>query len=197
MKQPEAKEIKKIEEKINNQSRGGKKMPRVILKVIAVNVVNLVLIAAIFYFLGNMDSQAEKIKELRSASIIARETSDVAIIKSDIDKTADKIDRLKDLYVDDNRFGDFIQQVNAIKGEGVITQFDFPGGAVVTEGKLRGYPLLLVFQGTKEAVNNALSRVMTLPYLLSPESVEVELNPESVTVSFGALILVNENFSEN
>jgi len=195
MNKPEVKTTKKVEEKF--KGHGTKKVSRVILKVIGANIVNLVLVAVVFYLLGIMPKQAEKIKELRSASIVAQETSDAAVIKADIDKNEDKIEQLKNLFVDDQGFGQFIREVNAIRAEGVITQFDFPGQGSVTRGKLRGYPVIIVFQGNLDTVNGAFSRIMDLPFLLSPESIEVIGSSDNLTLNFGALLLVNDSFSEN
>lgn len=167
-------------------------------KIIALNVINLLLIAATFFVLSRFTQISQEIKKLRSENILAQEVSDVAVIKSDLSKSEDSIQSLKSVFVDDSGFIDFVSRVDALKNQGVVVDFTFPGGKPVRDkDKSFGFPVAITFQGSQEEVDNALKTVESLPYVLKPANVEVSFTAEGQTVlKYGAFLVVDEsNFS--
>ncbi len=192
-KKQEITDVKKIEERAEKTAKG--KTASVIAKIVIANVINVILLGAIFLLLSNMSEVAEKVKELKGAHLLARETSDVAIIKGDLDRVQDKVDRLSELYIDENGFGHFVEEITALRADGTIIEVSFPGSESAVSGAAsKGVPVIVVFSGSREAVNASLERVLDLPFLLTPELVEIEGDASALTLKFGATILTNESF---
>ena len=188
--------IQTLEEKAAEKSK--RKISRVLVKIVALNIVNALLIVAIFYVLSQLPVEGKKIKELRSTQIAANESNDAAVLLAEVDRNKDKINELKALFADDSGFLRFVSEADSLKAEGIITELSFPGGVPVrNEDKELGLPVLIVLQGTKEQINTGLEKVLSLPFFLKPVSVELETTPELLIMRFGAFLFVNEDFSKN
>lgn len=147
-KKQENQAIQKIEEQATEKAKS--RTTSVVIKVAIANIINVVLLVTIFFLLGNLSDIAEKIKDLRSAHLVAQGTSDAALIHADIEKNQDKVDKLDELYIDDDGFADFLTAVAAIRTDPTITEVTFPGSEEAISGTNQtGVPVSIVFQGTK------------------------------------------------
>jgi len=194
-KKPKIESHKDIDKAVeNDEKRPG--ISRALVKNVAANGVNVILLIATFYFLGDLPHVAQRIKDLRSAQIAAQETVDAEIIRADITRNSDKIEELESLFVGDTGFSEFASLMSALQTEGVVLEFSFPGGSKTNARQ--GHDALqfsIVFQGPQEQVNNALRRVLAPPILIEPSIVELEVNPESLTMRLNAYLLVNGDFA--
>jgi hypothetical protein len=195
-------ELLEAEEKHKDKDGQVERPTKVLIRVVITNVVNAVLLIAVFYLLSQLPKVAGRIKELRSQQLAAQETTDAAIIASELGRSSDKLNTLTNLYAGDNEFIDFVAKTTALREEGVISEVLFPGEIVISSGSLRGlgvdkgFPISLVFQGSEESLNSALSRVLALPYLLAPQDVELEEGEGGWTLRLGLLLVVNDNFAK-
>ncbi|OGM31645.1 hypothetical protein A2803_04420 [Candidatus Woesebacteria bacterium RIFCSPHIGHO2_01_FULL_44_21] len=182
--------------------------PSVIVKIVVANVVNVLLLVAIFYLLAQLPVVSKKIKELRSTQLAAQGSADAVIINSEIEKDKEKIDTLTGLLARDQEFIEFVEVVTALKSEGVVTDVIFPGGDPIVSPSLatlggKGYPIILTFGGSLEAINSGLSRVTALPFILAPQNVELEINqaseenPGGTVLRLGVYLVVNDTFANN
>lgn len=198
------KELKKPPRKFSAVKKRGS---RVVIKIVAANALNAILLVVLFYILGQLPSVAHKIKELRSRELAAQESADAAVINAELDRNKDKIDTLVGLRASDTEFIEFIEQITSFKNEGVISEIIYPGGDPVVSPRLnslggRGYPVILVIRGREEDVSTALSRIQSMPFLLSNQNVELEVgvseeNPGGVTMRLGVYLVVNDTFADN
>jgi len=175
-----------------------KKKSKLFLKIIALNIVNALLLIAILYFIQELPKIAGKVKELRSAVIVAQETADAAVLSSEIERNSEKINTLKALFLDAGGFSDFLTRLGIIRSEGVLTEFDFPGGTPTVNAAGKSVlSLALTFRGSQDQVNDALSKILLLPVLIEPGSVELEGNKEAMILRFGGFLYVDEYFANN
>lgn len=199
------KELIKMPKKFSAE---GKRASRVVVKIVAANVVNVVLLVALFYILGQLPVVARKIKELRNTQLAAQESADVAVINAELARFADKIDTLTGLRASDREFIEFIEQITSLKSEGLISEIVYPGGGPVVSPRLnsiggRGYPVIFVLKGSQENVNAALSRIQSLPFLITSQEIELEVGqvakglPAEITMRLGVYFVVNDTFANN
>jgi hypothetical protein len=193
-----------VDAKFKKHKEKKKRITRDLVKIIGANIVNVILIVSIFYILGQLPDVAQKIKELRSAQIASQEVSDVAVIQSEIDRNADKIQELRNLFIDDEQFIVFIRELNALQIEGIVSEFDLTGGkTTVNKDGTSVLPVIIVFQGQKEQINSALKRIHDLPILLRPSAVELvsvsasEENPGGYIMNYTAFLIVDGDFAAN
>jgi len=191
---------KNIDNLADEKDKKGKVQRRFRKKIIAINVVNVILVIASIYYLRKMPNQAEKVKELRSAKLATEESSDVVILESDIEKNKEKIEIIEKVFVNDEGFLELLTSIDQLKLEGTVTDFSFPVTRPIADStKNIGLPMSLTFRGNLEQINNGLAKVLSLPFLIRPVNVEVATpeNSESLTVKFGGFLYTNENFNKN
>lgn len=175
-----------------------KKKSKLFMKIIALNIVNALLLAVLLYFVGQLPQVAGKVKDLRSEAIAAQETADAAILNSEIERNSEKINKLKGLFANAGGFSDLLTQLGAIKAEGVLTEFSFPGGTPVQNAAGNSVlSLALTFQGSQDQVNNALGRIFALPILIEPGSAELEGNRDAMILRFEGNLYIDERFASN
>jgi len=179
---------------------------RLLLKFSITNAINVFLIIAIFYLLGQLPVVAGRIKELRSAQFAAEETANVSLIKSEIERSEANINTLQSLFAGDLQFVDFIERLTKLKEEGVISSITFPGGPVevkkLSPVRAKGFPVILEFRGNQDSVNSGLSKVFGMPFLFSPQEAELIVVQDSkekgeIILNIGLYIIVNESFAKN
>lgn len=176
-----------------------KTVNRAKLKIIAFNVVNAILIVLTIVILNRLPLESEKIKELRSQSIQAQGASDVEVLKSEIEKNSEQINALRSIFVNDENFVDFISKIDSLKADGTIVEFVFPvSNPVVDKDKNLGFPVNLVLKGSEEAVNNSLTSVLSLHYILKPINLEISISDENeVLLKYAGFLIVDESLNSN
>lgn len=181
--------------KIEKESDGlKKKSSKIHKKIIVLNFINVVLLVSIFYFLNKVTLLAKDIKELRSEQIVAQETTDAAVIATELERNSAHIGELEYLFLSQEGFLEFLDEVDAIAANGNVSEFDFPVRSSVDRQKRRGMPILIAFEGTQAQVNESLSRFWTLPFLYKITNVELEGNSANMSLRLGIFLIVNENF---
>lgn len=177
----------------NVEVRNKKDNSKILVKIIVFNVVNLILVASLFYLIGKMPKLAADLKETKSATYAKEGVNDAAILRSEIEKNQDKIDALMDLTVDEVGLVEFVQEIRNIKNEGLITDLVFTDqGAIRNSKKELGYPISFVFQGTREQINRGLERLYSLPVLYKISGAELEGTAESATYKLDIFLLIDE-----
>lgn len=181
----------------NIEERNKKTSSRVLLKIIILNLVNLVLVIAIFFLLGELPKLGNSIKEIRSSNIAAEGKNDAVILASEVDRNREKIDNIRNIYVDENGFVEFVSIINPLRVEGIISDLVFSPSAVENSKKQAGVPITMVFQGSRDQINLALEKLYQAPVLFNVVSVELEGTAEAAIYRLSIFLLVDESFPKN
>ena len=200
VKETEKEPVKIPPTEVNEEilTRDRKRNKRTLIKIVALNVTNLLLIFAIFYILGKLPDIASEIKQLRSAQYAAQGVNDAEVLRADINKNSGMVDSLEKLFIDKTSVVDLSKTLSSIRDEGSINEFDFPGSRVITDKSGQTVlPILIIFHGSRDQVNDAMNRVFSLPFMFKTQSVEVDGTPEELTLTYNGFILANENFEQN
>jgi hypothetical protein len=107
------------------------------------------------------------------------------------------VEDLNGLFVDDEGFFSFVASMDEIRAEGVLTELSFPGNVTTGRSRHRGQPINMVFVGDQVQINDALSKVLGVPFLLEPVNAELEAGGEQMVFRFGVLLLVDDDFAKN
>lgn len=177
-----------------NINKGGNKLKNVIF-----NVVNVVLLVILFFILNNIPKVATTVKQLRSESIVAQEEADISILSSELKRYQEKIDEVNSKFTNEDKFINFLQEVENIKRDGVLGEFSFPVSQTVKDSNGNfGFPVSFVFQGSQEQINSEVLRLLNLDFLIKPINVEVEVSSgsEIITLRMGSFLYVNEEFKK-
>lgn len=171
---------------------------RIILKIVVLNVINLLLIGSIFLIIGKLPALGNKLKELRSASFVAQGENDAAVLRSELERHSEDINKLKSLYVNASGFSDFIGELTDMKESGQLSDFTIVGSGVITNNaKQKGVPLMVTFEGTEAELNESLEKLYSSPVLFNLASVELERNADNTKMGLSIFLLVDESFAKN
>jgi len=186
----------KLEQK---QSLEGKKLNRIKLKIIVLNVVNLLLLFSLFFILSRLPKKAEEVKQLRSKSFATQNESDAGVLKAELEKNQQTLDSIAQVFVDENRFLSFYSSISVLQQTGVISNLNLPvTSPVLDSNKNRGLPVSMIIKGSQAQVNEVLSFLNRLPYILRPVNVDMDVSLEKeITLRYGGFLYTDENFSKN
>ena len=192
--------LRKQEQDIEDKhSQEEKSLGRMKAKLIIFNIINVILLASLGFMLQKLPKDAEKVKELRSASVASHAESDIGILQAELDKNRENINKISEIFVDDSKFLSFISSVDQLKASGLISNFSLPVTKPVADSnKNLGLPVSMTFSGTQEQVNQALIEVHTLPFILKPVNLDIDVVPEgNIVVRFGGFLYTHEEFNKN
>ena len=167
------------------------------LKTIIFNIVNVLLLIAILFFINRIPKLALEAKSLNSELIVAQESSGVAILKSDIERNLEKIESIESSFTNESKFLEFISEIENVRAGGILTEFNFPvANPVVDSTGNPGFPIAFALRGSQNDVNNEVSRLFGLDYVLRPTNLSIEIAPEGdiITLRMGTFLYINEEF---
>lgn len=175
-------------------------------KALLLGLYNLIAVAILFIAISDMSSKAQEVKRLKSLNL-RQINSEIKIIESNIKNYEKQNAYLKKLFPDDTGFIQFIKEIDSLKKEGSVAQFSFASNdIVIDQTKNIGLPINIEFQGSKEKVNQALQKVLTLPYLFRPITTEIRITTETkeedkqsevVVIKLGGFLYVAETINQN
>lgn len=174
---------------------------KLLLRAIVVNILTIGLLVATLVILGKLPSLGNKIKDMRTANLSKIESADVAVLQANISQNQGKISELEDLFADEQSILDFINQIDILKREGVISKFSFESNDIIRDKTNNfGLKIFIEYRGEPPRVNAALKKLGELNYLIRIESAElVKTNDETGTIILRhrGILYVNENISQN
>lgn len=170
------------------------------LKDIVLGLVNLVFILAIVILLGKLQAKANEFKKLRMVQLETSAKSSFEIAELELAASREKADKLAQLFPDDNGLIDFVNEIDVLKGEGVVSRFSFTSEEVIRD--MTGYygiPVFIEFSGDWSQINEGLQRIQSLPYLSRTVSVQVEAKEEEnlVIFKYGGFLYVDESLAKD
>lgn len=188
--------MEKIDQNLLDRNR--KASSRILLKIIAINIVSAILIIIIFVLLNKLSDLGVALKEIRSERFVSQGESEAAVLRSEIEKNQSKIDELEALFVNRSDFSNFIGVLNVLQNEGIVTSIIPSGNDPVQNSKKQlGIPIAIELQGTKDQINSALMRIYSEPVLFSTINTELEIGAESAVLKLNIFLLTDEQFSQN
>lgn len=190
------KQEQNMEEK---HSQEEKSLYRTKIKIAIFNIINAALLVALVFMLQKFPSDAEKVKQLRSESVASEDENDIGVLHAELDRNREKISRISDVFVDEDKFLNFIASVDQMESQGLISNFNLPvTKPVMDSNKNLGLPVAMTFSGSVEQVNQAFSQVSALPFILRPVNIDMDISLEGqVVVRYGGFLYTDESFSSN
>ena len=161
-------------------------------KIVVFNIINIFLIGAIFYLLNRFTPLALEIQELRANAILAQETSDIAVLESDLERYEDEVRELRDVFITENNYINFISSVEQIKTDEVITVFTPSGNTTTDKDRDVGFTIIFELRGSQEQVGNKLNQIQNLPYIIKPINFEISFTEEGLVVLRYVGLLLSE-----
>lgn len=168
---------------------------------IAFAVLDLLLIFLLMLLLRGISKVSEEISQLENSK---NEAESVYVLKSTSGRIAENkniIDKINSYFVDDSNIVSFVKEIDILRTEGTVTQFSFVSDEPIIDSvtSFNVLPFEIVFQGDKTGVENALKKILELPYLIRCVVTEIDrgILDGIVTIKFGGFLYVNENFGKN
>jgi len=175
--------------------------PGILLKAVVLALINLIAVAAIVFLLDRLELKAQEVKRLRSIQLSATRGEPFSALRTDVEAAETKTGELVKYFPDSQGLIAFVGEIDKLKAEGVVTGFSFANEESIKDktGSF-GLPVLIELRGSWAAVDSALGRIMSLPYLLRAIRVEVSPSledPALIDFKFGGFLYVDKNFSQD
>jgi len=175
--------------------------PGILLKAAILAVINLIAVAAIILLVDRLELKAQEVKRLRSIQLSASHGEPFSALKTDVEAAEAKTDELVKYFPDSQGLIVFVGEIDKLKAEGVVTGFSFANEEPIKDktGSF-GLPVLIELKGSWSTVDNALVRIMSLPYILRAIRIDVSpaLNePGLIDFKLGGFLYVDKNFSQD
>lgn len=154
--------------------------------------VSLILIVATIFLLKHSQSLAQEIKAINAQK--PKNTPQITNTKQSIEKNIQKINRIQNAPADDESFLEFIQEMDFLKREGVLTSFELEDNQTKDQLGNIALKMHLKLTGDQVLVNAALEKIYSQSALLVPESAKlVKESDDQITYTIDALLYVKRN----
>jgi hypothetical protein len=163
-------------------------------------IINVILVVGWVFFVTQLTPKAKIVKEANNQKLAAASAGDLEVLKAELASNADKINTMKSFFINEDALLNFTKQMDTFRAEGVASDFSFASDKLVTdkEGN-QVLPFSVTFTGSEEKVNEALSKLENLPYII--KAVESELDRPSVggniVFVYRGFIYVSDKFAQN
>ena len=167
---------------------------KVLVRAMILNAVNVVLVILIVILIGKLPVKGQNLKELRGQEMLLRETTDVAVLESEIESNKDKISLVEAHFVDERGVLGFLEAKDQLERDGRIKSFSIGEKPILDKHKNKGLAIKMEFEGSLGEVNESMARVMGLPYFLNPVEVKLAVDPGSdrVLMALVGFLYINE-----
>lgn len=199
--------IKFVPEKLQNAGERdffGLKLSRlkskIIVRSIILNVFSIILIVVTLSLAKTLDGGAAKVSRLRSDKALAQESSEFAILQLEANRSKEAVEEIRSRFVGESGLLDFIGSFDVLRDQGVLTSFSFSSNKSVTDKtKNLGLPFVVEAVGDQAQIDNALSSVHGLPFLLRPVNIDIARSSADglLSVRYGLVVYVNENINQD
>jgi hypothetical protein len=191
----QAKEPKVAAPKKAGQLKDAKKI-KLSFKVglVILGLINLAFIVVTGFTLKDLRARAVELRELRGIGAEGITAPQVAAIRKEMAATRQKVDKLSDLFADDDALVRFVKEIDKLKTDGVVTDFSFASNDVVRDKTgSSGLPVAIVFQGSWADIDRDLRKLQGLSFLQRAIKVEISRLPEDlIEFRYGGFLYVKE-----
>ena len=166
------------------------KLSRVLMKVIVVNILNLLVVLAIMLLLRQLPMVALNVKRTNSQEQISSHSVDSTILKAEMDKSKVKTDTVLSMLGGDKTVISFITRMDELKKEGFLISYEFPiTNEILDKTGLHGLPVLMVIQGTKQNISETLVKISEIKVLLRPVTLSITTDETGLlTAKYGVFM---------
>lgn len=159
-----------------------------------VAVINMLSIVGILLILANLDKAAQKLSETRSTNIAAQQQSEGKVLQDDLQTHISDINRLHDLFLNDEGLLRLIDNIDSLKSQGVISNFATASNNLAEDA--HGYPGIAVtieLQGSQDQINQSWRQIQSLSVIISPVVLEItKTGDDNYFYKFGGFLHVDE-----
>lgn len=169
-------------------------------QVALLGLIDIICVLALVLLLVILPQKAAELKRLKSLQLKAASKPSTDLILAEIGSAKQKSEKLEKAFPDEIKLLEFVQAIDELKTEGVITHFSFVSNNVVKDRTgLMGLPLVIEFAGSGSKVDYALRKVQQLPFLLRAVTVEVKQKgqEELINLKYGGILYVDKDFGKN
>ena len=169
------------------------------IKDLILAVVNIAFLAALTILLGKLPNKAAELSQLKSTYTIAAAKREVEIAEFEIEESRLKAEALKKYFPDQSGLANFAAELDALRGEGLISSFSFASeDAIRDQTGYYGVPIVIRFLGNWELISQGLSRIGKLPYLIRAVNIESAKTEEDNLIDFryGGFLYVDESLAK-
>lgn len=170
------------------------------VKDILLAIVNISFIVALLIILGSVTSQSNKLRDFRNEDVQITAKGEINIAELEIESSKQKADQLLKLFPDESGLIDFVNRIDILKSEGLVTRFAFASEKAIRDTTgYNGIPLILEFRGDWNQISLALRRIEELPFLLRAINIDIETDSETgeIVFKYGGFLYVDETVSKD
>lgn len=169
------------------------KISRLMIKVVIVNAINFIVFLSILFLLPELSKKANEVKIANGSLIAASRSIDSSVLKAQLSKEKENISKLKSFFDRDNTVISFVQNMDTIKQNGIVTNFDFPVSIPVPDRYGgTGFPTQIILKGNSSQISEALIEISKFPVLLRPITLTLDLNVDGTYDSkYGCFLYIN------
>jgi hypothetical protein len=163
-------------------------------------VLNFIFVIVLAFILSKLPGKAKELKELINQELQAEKVGGTQLVNLEIENMKPKTEKLEALFPDERGLVDFVRDLDELKNQGFITNFNFASKEPVKDKTgLYGVPVIIEFRGSWSQIGEGLLRLQNLPFMFRAVKVETEFKPlESVIqLKYGGFLYVNENFGKD
>lgn len=150
-----------------------------LIKTLFVNFVNFLVLVATILLIRDLQTKSLEVKTARTKVISMSQDIDAAVLSADLERERTKISDISSLLSGETTLISFIETLDKLKKDKVISEFEFPLLTDVPDKTgARGLPIVMTIQGTKIQLDESLRKIGDLPVLLRPVTLTIEV-PEA------------------
>ena len=170
-------------------------------RVLLLGAGNLIFMFLLAFFLVKLPGKANELKRLRNASFRASSEGRTEIAKFEIESVRERADKLANLFPDESGLVDFVNDIEKIKEEGVVTRLSFASTEVVRDRTgYYGIPVIIHFRGSWSQIDTDLQKIQKLHFLFRAVSIKAEVFSEEenvVELSYGGFLYVDDKLGKD
>jgi len=163
-------------------------------------ILNFVFVIALAFILSKLPERAKELKNLINQELQAEKAGGEQLVNLEIENTKEKTGKLESLFPDERGLVDFVRDLDELKTQGFITNFNFASKEPIKDKTgLYGVPVIIEFRGNWIQIGEGLLRLQNLPFLFRAVKIETEFKPEEsvIQLKYGGFLYVHENFGKD
>ncbi|KKQ73775.1 MAG: hypothetical protein US96_C0053G0006 [Candidatus Woesebacteria bacterium GW2011_GWB1_38_5b] len=168
-------------------------------KVAILAAVNLVCAVGTLILQANLAAKAQELKKARVHEINTDLKTNEKAIEEELVKLEEKYTKILPVFPTVDTILDFINLKESLVTNGEVKSFTFAGEGVIKDRLgLGGLPVLAEAEGDINKINQALTKIGSMPYLI--REIKIELGQEatgSYKLRYGGFLYTDENFTQN
>lgn len=172
---------------------------RLTTRAVVVLGINLVGIITLMIILGKLPAKAVELKGLKNSILTVEQSSEVNFADLELKSNKELAEKLLVLYPDEVGLINFVQEIEKLKKQGIVTNFSFANQTPVRDRtKYLGIPIAIEIKGNWHQISDVLVDLQELAYLFRPVSMSTQPDSENglIKVRYGGFLYVDESLEK-